>query len=95
MSREIALEDRSEAHADQDQDEIERMTNVRRLNKDLLTRHVLDANGYKHYETMDIRSEYALAIKCMTEFVQDISPANLPPQMRNRRLTLLRRLWGE
>jgi len=95
MSREIALEERAEARADQEADREERavghvprldqyrfmywVTAARQSNKDKLTAH----------------EQYALGLKALNDFVKDINPSHLPPHMRNRREALLRRLWGE
>lgn len=38
---------------------------------------------------------YTMPLDTALQFVQDINPNHLPPNMRNRREALLRRLWEE
>ena len=44
---------------------------------------------------LSITESGVLATKALSDFVRDISPGHLPPNMRNRREALLRRLWGD
>lgn len=100
MNKEIALEDRAEARADQDAEQVERsVRHVPRIDKVVFEKWMKIAKMHeeKPFSEADksFIESFVTGLDALTEFVRDIDPKYLPPQMRVRRDTLIRRLWGE
>ena len=95
MNREIATEDRAEAHKDMDDDETMRSIKyVPRIEKERFDTWV-GMSMESDINDLGMTEQGVLATKALSDFVRDISPGHLPPNMRKKRETLLRRLWGD